>query len=126
MIREPIGEIDCPLCARPAELHSSDSRNKVSAEPEGRTAYPKKLFVICPPVPGYRGCGTLLCNNPYAQQRLLERGRIFGPNGKPAAHQESKPAPAAAPAPEATPAPAPASPPAKPASSPRGLFDRFR
>lgn len=112
MIREPIGEIPCPLCGRTAELHSSDARNKVAPVEEGRAAYPKKLFVICPPVPGYRGCGTMLCNNPHAQQRLLERGRVFGAD-------EAKPKTEAPPTPKAEPAPAPVvAPPAKPAPRP--------
>lgn len=125
MIREPIGEIECPLCGRLAELHSSDSRPKVAPDAEGRAAYPRKLFVVCPPVPGYRGCGTLLCNNQHAQQRLIERGRVFG---RPPLTQEpaaAKPEPKSEPRQEPAVAP-PAAPEksAKPAGS-RSLFRPF-
>lgn len=104
MIREPIGEIPCPWCDRTAELHASSERRKVSAEGEGRVSYPRKLFVICPPIAGYRGCGTTLANNEHAQARMMELGRVFGPQGKPAKQAAPPPPPAADPAPAAAPA----------------------
>jgi len=79
MKREPIGEIRCPLCQRQAELHEFAAREKLDPEGgEGKPAYPRKFFVVCPPVQGYRGCGTILANGAEAQERLLELGHVYG------------------------------------------------
>lgn len=104
-MREPIGAIDCPLCGREAEFHRSAERTKLDPDGgQGKPAYPKKFFVVCPPTKGYRGCGTVLANAAEAQARLLEKAHVFGA-------ERTKPA-TPAPAPE-KPAPAPA------ASAPR-------
>ncbi|MBM0105611.1 hypothetical protein JM946_12665 [Steroidobacter sp. S1-65] len=116
-MKEPVGEIDCPLCKRTAELHASEARTKLDPDGDGkgRPAYPKKHFIVCPPTTGYRGCGTLLMNAPGAQQRLMELGRLFGPDGKPS--PKPAPAPTPAPDPEPKPAQAPEPKPKRPESS---------
>jgi hypothetical protein len=83
--REAVGEIACLLCKRDAELHAFEERTKLDPDSDGggKPTYPKKFFVICPPVKGYRGCGTILANGAGAQSQLMELGRIFGPAGKP-------------------------------------------
>jgi hypothetical protein len=116
--REPIGDIKCPLCARPAELHRFEPKEKLN--PDGdvpKAAYAKKCFVICPPTTGYRGCGTILANGPQAQERMMELGRVFGPSGKAAA----KPSTPAEPAP-----PPPSAPAAAPAAKPAAPHNPFR
>lgn len=112
--REAVGEISCPLCQRDAELHAFDQKEKLNpdAAEGGRPSYPKKHFVICPPVKGYRGCGTILANGNGAQERLMELGTVFGAAGKAKirapAPDSAPPMPAAAPAAPIPPAPAPA------------------
>lgn len=125
-VREPIGEIECPWCGRDAELHQSSERTKLDPEGagEGKPAYPKKYFVICPPVKGYRGCGTTLANGAAAQERILEKGYIFG------ATPRKKPKPAAPPpepTPEVTPpTPTPAAVPATAAQKSNGSSNLFK
>lgn len=107
--REPIGEITCPLCKRDAELHAFEERQKLNPDSDGggKPTYPKKHFVVCPPVKGYRGCGTILANGHEAQARFMELGRVFGPGGKSSkpqaaaqpAHSDTKPQPVEAPTP---------------------------
>lgn len=92
--REAIGEISCPLCGRDAELHQSSERPKLdpdSTNGQGRAAYPKKFYVVCPPVKGFRGCGTILSNGAEAQSQLLDKAHVFGAS-------ERKPKSAASPA----------------------------
>jgi len=94
-MREAVGEIDCPLCKRTAELHASAERLKLDpdAAPDGKgkPAYPRKFFVVCPPIAGWRGCGTILANGSGAQIQLMEIGRLHGPDGQPARRKESAP-----------------------------------
>ncbi len=105
---DPIGEIDCPLCARPADVMKFGARTKLDPDGgAGKPAYERKLFIACPPVRGYTGCGTILSSSPNAQERILDKGKMFGPEGRPAN------APAPAPAPAASPAPVPAPLPSK-------------
>ena len=118
-IREAVGDIDCPLCRRAAELHASEEKQKLDPDSAegGRPAYPKKHYIVCPPVKGYRGCGTILANAPGAQGMMMELGTMFGAAGKvrpavskpvsdekPAAAEPVAPAPSTA-APPPTPAP---------------------
>lgn len=123
-MREPIGEIPCPLCGRTAELHESAERTKVdpSGEP-GRRAYPRKFYVVCPPVQGYRGCGTILANGAQAQARMMELGRVFGagPRSAPAAQPAEPPRGGGEPKGGAAPKPAP-----EPAQKPHNPFSPFR
>lgn len=105
--REAIGEIDCPLCKRSAELHASEDRPKLDPDGEGGgKSYPRKYFVRCPPVRGYSGCGTIMANGSGAQIRLMELGTIYGVV-RPARAEPPPPAPRA----EPPPAPAAAAPP---------------
>nr|PZN17839.1 MAG: hypothetical protein DIU80_23785 [Chloroflexota bacterium] len=91
-----------------AELHESAERTKVdpSGESPGRRAYPRKFYVVCPPVQGYRGCGTILANGAQAQARMMELGRVFGagPRSAPAAPPAEPPKGGAAPKPAPEPA----------------------
>lgn len=100
---DPIGSIKCPWCGRPAELHRSEERTKLNPDdPTPKPSYPKKYFAKCPPVTGYRGCGTTLANSAEAQSRMLELGHVFGAGGRvePPEPKADSPAvkPAAAPA----------------------------
>jgi hypothetical protein len=80
---DPIGSIKCPWCGRAGELHRSEERTKLNPDDSTpRPAYPKKLFVKCPAVTGYRGCGTTLANSADAQARMLELGHVFGASGR--------------------------------------------
>jgi hypothetical protein len=110
-VREAVGEIACPFCKRDAELHAFEERQKLDPDSEGggKPTYPKKHFIICPPVKGYRGCGTILANGNGAQEKMMDLGKIFGPAGR-----QSKPAAAAEPPPPPAPAaPSSAPPPPK-------------
>lgn len=111
--REAIGEIDCPLCGRSAELHESAARSKVdpeSTDGQGKPSYPKKFFIVCPPTSGYRGCGTILANGAEAQTRLMDQAHVFGPEGRPKTKPQPKPERKPEPKPE--PVTKPADPPA--------------
>jgi hypothetical protein len=123
--RDAIGQIECPLCKRDAELHASSERPKLdpdSQNGQGRAAYPKKFFIVCPPVKGHRGCGTILANSAEAQAQILDKAHVFGAQraSAPAVAATPPPAPAARPS---TPAPEKISTPApKTAPAPRNPF----
>lgn len=107
--REAIGEIPCPLCARDAELHASSERPKLdpdSTNGQGRAAYPKKFYVVCPPVKGFRGCGTILANSAEAQSQLLDKAHVFGAKER---QSKNAPPPASPDSQSAKPTPAPPS-----------------
>jgi hypothetical protein len=103
---EPIGEIPCPLCKRAAEVVKFNDRTKLDPAGEGKPAYPRKVYIVCPPVTGYRGCGTILANSLEAQARIMETARIFGPAG--AGEKPVAAPPPAGPQPPNKPAPPPA------------------
>jgi hypothetical protein len=92
---DAIGEMPCPWCKRPAEIHNFAVRVKLDAAGgDGKAAYPRKVVVVCPPVAGYRGCGTTLANSREAQGRIMETAHVFGAGQS--ARVADKVAPAAA------------------------------
>jgi len=94
-LREAVGDIACPLCKRDAELHAFEERQKLDPDSDGgKPTYPKKFFVVCPPIKGYRGCGTILANGAGAQSQLMELGSVFGATRtkpEPKAHDNQTP-----------------------------------
>lgn len=122
--REAIGDIPCPFCARDAELHRFEERTKLDPDTDagGKAKYPSKHFIVCPPVKGYRGCGTILANGHGAQERMMELGTVFGANRATRGAAEHAPAAAKPAAAEPAAPAAPVAPPPPPPPASRNPF----